>query len=66
MKILLPEGVIRHDNKSYEEVIIPVSEPAPINVGNERVAISALDEVCFISPSSSNSIFLIALFVSNA
>lgn len=45
VKVLLPEGVVRNDNKSYEEVIIPVSEPAPLSVGNERVAISSLDEI---------------------
>lgn len=33
-KMLLPEGVFRHDHKTYEEVNIPVSEPAPITVGN--------------------------------
>lgn len=43
--IMLPEGVIRNDKKSYEEVIIPVAETAPVNVGNERVAISSLDDI---------------------
>lgn len=43
--MMLPEGVIRHDKKAYEEVNIPVAEAAPVNVGNERVAISSLDDV---------------------
>lgn len=41
----LPEGVTRKDNKMYEEVSIPVSEPAPLNVGSKLVSIASLDEV---------------------
>lgn len=42
---MLPEGVQRHDNHMYEEVVIPINESAPLNVGNERVAIAELDNV---------------------
>jgi activating signal cointegrator complex subunit 3 len=45
MKVLLPENVERIDNKQYEEVTIPVSEPAPLSVGNKLIAVTSLDEV---------------------
>ncbi|GLG93341.1 Putative activating signal cointegrator 1 complex subunit 3 B [Gryllus bimaculatus] len=44
-KMMLPVGVERTDNKMYEEVNIPTSEPAPLSVGNKLVEISSLDEV---------------------
>nr|CAD7458407.1 unnamed protein product [Timema tahoe] len=48
-KMMLPANVERRDTKQYEEVNIPVSEQAPVNVGNKLVSISSLDEVqrCF-------------------
>lgn len=48
LKMMLPEGVVRIDNKTYEEVNIPTCEPAPTSVGNKLIAISTLDEVSFI------------------
>jgi activating signal cointegrator complex subunit 3 len=42
---MLPSDVKRTDNKQYEEVNIPVSEPAPVSVGNNLVPVSSLDEV---------------------
>lgn len=44
-KLMLPLGVHRVDTKTYEEVNIPTSEAAPVNVGNQLVEISSLDEV---------------------
>nr|CAD7572321.1 unnamed protein product [Timema californicum] len=44
-KMMLPENVERRDTKQYEEVNIPVSEQAPVNVGNKLVSISSLDEI---------------------
>lgn len=44
-KLLLPENVHRSDNKLYEEVRIPVSDPPYLAVGNTRVQISDLDEI---------------------
>nr|XP_026497272.1 activating signal cointegrator 1 complex subunit 3 isoform X1 [Vanessa tameamea]XP_026497273.1 activating signal cointegrator 1 complex subunit 3 isoform X1 [Vanessa tameamea]XP_026497274.1 activating signal cointegrator 1 complex subunit 3 isoform X2 [Vanessa tameamea] len=45
LKLLLPENAVRTDNKEYEEIVIPKSEPAPLEVGNKRVPISDLDEI---------------------
>lgn len=45
VKMKLSADVKRTDNKQYEEVNIPVSEPAPVSVGNNLVPISSLDEV---------------------
>lgn len=45
MKLVLPDNVQRKDTKEYEEVILPKSEPAPLEVGNKRVQISEMDEV---------------------
>jgi activating signal cointegrator complex subunit 3 len=45
MKMLLPENVTRKDTKEYEQVDIPISKPAPLTVGEERVKISSLDEL---------------------
>jgi len=43
--MVLSSDVKRTDCKQYEEVNIPVSEPAPLSVGNNLVQISSLDEV---------------------
>ncbi|XP_021913277.1 activating signal cointegrator 1 complex subunit 3 isoform X2 [Zootermopsis nevadensis] len=45
VKVMLSSDVKRTDNKQYEEVNIPVSEPAPLSVGNNLVSISSLDEI---------------------
>ena len=45
MQLLLPAGFERENNKLYEEVNIPPSDPAPTNIGSMRVAIADLDEV---------------------
>jgi len=45
VKVMLSSDVRRTDCKQYEEVNIPVSEPAPVSVGNNLVQISSLDEV---------------------
>lgn len=49
-KLVLPENVQRSDNKLYEEVRIPASDPPPLTVGNNRIQIQDLDEIgqiCF-------------------
>ncbi|XP_038207200.1 activating signal cointegrator 1 complex subunit 3 [Zerene cesonia] len=45
MKLILPENAVRKDYKEYEEVVIPKNEPAPLEIGNTRVPISAMDEI---------------------
>lgn len=44
MKMMLPEDVKRIDTKVFEEVDIPISPPAPLEVGNVLVPVSSLDE----------------------
>ncbi|XP_041983109.1 activating signal cointegrator 1 complex subunit 3 isoform X1 [Aricia agestis] len=44
-KLILPESAIRKDTKEYEEVIIPKNEPVLLEVGNQRVPISSMDEI---------------------
>ena len=43
--MLLPENIERKNNKVYEEVNIPPSDPAPTHVGQDRVRIDHLDDV---------------------
>uniref|UniRef100_A0A2Z5TZE8 U5 small nuclear ribonucleoprotein 200 kDa helicase n=1 Tax=Reticulitermes speratus TaxID=60591 RepID=A0A2Z5TZE8_9NEOP len=45
VKMMLSSDVRRMDCKQYEEVNIPLSEPAPLSVGNDLVQISSLDEI---------------------
>lgn len=45
VKMVLPVGVDRIDTKKFEEVNIPVTESAPLNIGNKFVQISSLDEI---------------------
>lgn len=45
LKLMLPENAVRKDNKEYEEVFIPKNEPQPLEVGNNLVPISELDEI---------------------
>ncbi|EDW14615.1 activating signal cointegrator 1 complex subunit 3 [Drosophila mojavensis] len=44
-RIALPDNAQRIDNKQWEEVKIPASEPPPLTVGNRRVQISELDDI---------------------
>ncbi|XP_035776945.1 activating signal cointegrator 1 complex subunit 3-like [Anopheles albimanus] len=44
-KIVLPENVERTDNKLYEEVKIPATDPPPLSIGSERIRVEMLDEI---------------------
>ncbi|XP_053566552.1 activating signal cointegrator 1 complex subunit 3 [Bombina bombina] len=44
-KLLLPEGIQRENNKVYEEVKIPVTEPMPIGFEEKPVFVKDLDEI---------------------
>ncbi|KAM4772205.1 activating signal cointegrator 1 complex subunit 3 [Rhinophrynus dorsalis] len=44
-KLLLPEGIQRENNKMYEEVKIPVTEPMPVGFEEKPVYIKDLDEI---------------------
>ncbi|XP_056343358.1 activating signal cointegrator 1 complex subunit 3 isoform X2 [Oenanthe melanoleuca] len=44
-KVVLPESVQRENNKMYEEVKIPHSEPMPIGIEEKIVYIKDLDEI---------------------
>uniref|UniRef100_A0A8C3F8J4 Activating signal cointegrator 1 complex subunit 3 n=1 Tax=Chrysemys picta bellii TaxID=8478 RepID=A0A8C3F8J4_CHRPI len=44
-KMLLPEAIQRENNKMYEEVKIPHSEPMPIGIEEKIVYIKDLDEI---------------------
>uniref|UniRef100_A0A1A9WJB5 U5 small nuclear ribonucleoprotein 200 kDa helicase n=1 Tax=Glossina brevipalpis TaxID=37001 RepID=A0A1A9WJB5_9MUSC len=44
-RISLPDYASRLDNRQYEEVKIPATEPPPLNVGNNRVNINDLDDI---------------------
>ncbi|XP_009872532.1 PREDICTED: activating signal cointegrator 1 complex subunit 3-like [Apaloderma vittatum] len=44
-KVFLPEAVQRENNKTYEEVKIPHSEPMPIGIEEKIVYIKDLDEI---------------------
>ncbi|XP_037940900.1 activating signal cointegrator 1 complex subunit 3 [Teleopsis dalmanni] len=44
-RIFLPDSATRIDNKQYEEVKIPATEPPPLQVGENRIKISDLDEI---------------------
>ncbi|KAI8920167.1 Sec63 Brl domain-containing protein [Powellomyces hirtus] len=43
-KFALPVGTEREEYQDYEEIIIPVSKPAPVRTSERRIAISELDE----------------------
>ena len=49
VQLVLPLGFERKDDKVYEEVTIPPSDPAPVGIGKDRVRVDSLDEVCFTS-----------------
>lgn len=44
-KLLLPESADRQDNKMYEEITIPAVPSSSLEVGNERIKISSLDDI---------------------
>lgn len=44
-KLMLPEGIKRENNKMYEEVTIPPSDPMSIGFEEKPIYISELDEV---------------------
>ncbi|DAA26231.1 TPA: hypothetical protein BOS_9689, partial [Bos taurus] len=44
-KMILPEGIQRENNKIYEEVKIPYTEPMPIGFEEKPVYIQDLDEI---------------------
>ncbi|XP_055781435.1 activating signal cointegrator 1 complex subunit 3 [Salvelinus fontinalis] len=44
-KLMLPEGIKRENNKMYEEVEIPPSDPMPIGFEEKPIYISELDEI---------------------
>ncbi|XP_059556832.1 activating signal cointegrator 1 complex subunit 3 isoform X2 [Myotis daubentonii] len=44
-KMILPEGIQRENNKMYEEVKIPHSEPMPVGFEEKPVYIQDLDEI---------------------
>ncbi|XP_006881253.1 PREDICTED: activating signal cointegrator 1 complex subunit 3 [Elephantulus edwardii] len=44
-KMILPEGIQRDNNKIYEEVKIPYSQPMPIGLEEKPVYIQDLDEI---------------------
>ncbi|XP_047413665.1 activating signal cointegrator 1 complex subunit 3 isoform X2 [Sciurus carolinensis] len=44
-KMILPEGIQRENNKLYEEVRIPYSEPMPVGLEEKPVYIQDLDEI---------------------
>ncbi|KAH8310481.1 hypothetical protein KR044_001580 [Drosophila immigrans] len=44
-RIALPEQAQRIDNKQWEEVKIPASEPPPLTVGNQRIKVADLDDI---------------------
>ncbi|MEE6475929.1 hypothetical protein FKM82_010901 [Ascaphus truei] len=44
-KLLLPEGIQRENNKMYEEVKIPATEPMPIGFEEKPIHIKDLDEI---------------------
>uniref|UniRef100_A0A0K2UGB9 U5 small nuclear ribonucleoprotein 200 kDa helicase n=1 Tax=Lepeophtheirus salmonis TaxID=72036 RepID=A0A0K2UGB9_LEPSM len=44
-KIALPVGFERKDHKKFEEVYIPASEKAPVDVGKNLIPIETLDDI---------------------
>ncbi|CAH2252491.1 activating signal cointegrator 1 complex subunit 3 isoform X1 [Pelobates cultripes] len=44
-KLLLPEGIQRENNKMYEEVRIPPTEPMPIGFEEKPIFVKDLDEI---------------------
>ncbi|KAH9490921.1 activating signal cointegrator 1 complex subunit [Bulinus truncatus] len=44
-KIVLPENFEKKDDKLYEEINIPPSNPAPTEIGKNQIRIDSLDEI---------------------
>lgn len=44
-KMALPESAVRTNTAKYEEINIPLSEPAPTEVGNQLIPIASLDDI---------------------
>nr|CAH0109762.1 unnamed protein product [Daphnia galeata] len=44
-KMALPESAVRTNTSKYEEINIPLTEPAPTEVGNHLIPIASLDEI---------------------
>ncbi|ESO93256.1 hypothetical protein LOTGIDRAFT_189896 [Lottia gigantea] len=44
-KLYLPGGFDKTDSKLYEEINMPPSDPAPVDIGNKLVPIDSLDEI---------------------
>ena len=42
---MLPSKFERENNATFEEVYIPSTEQAPVNVGRNRIKVADLDEV---------------------
>lgn len=59
MKIALPEGFTRAYDDVMEEVDIPMSDPAPPEVGANLINIKELDEVCYYSVLNYDTLFVI-------
>nr|KAG5694899.1 hypothetical protein BaRGS_029516 [Batillaria attramentaria] len=55
-KLVLPDGFERKDDKTYEEINIPPSDPAPTNIGRERVAVASLDEIARLAFKGTKSL----------
>ncbi|CAG5136749.1 unnamed protein product, partial [Candidula unifasciata] len=65
-KLVLPENCTHKDDKMYEEVSIPPSDPAPIEIGEARVAISSLDEIAQLAFKNTESLNRIQSIVFNS
>ena len=46
--MLLPLGFDRKDDRKFQEVHIPPSDPPPTHIGKKLVPISELDEVPYV------------------
>lgn len=67
--MLLPEAIERENNKMFEEVKIPHSEPMPIGIEEKPVYIKDLDEVrksiyvCLLKKKDSVFYYLIIISI---
>ncbi|ELT88015.1 hypothetical protein CAPTEDRAFT_159536 [Capitella teleta] len=55
-KMNLPVGFDRENNKDYEEVNIPPSDPPPVQIGRRLIPISELDEIGQVAFSGMKSL----------
>lgn len=63
-RIILPENVKRTDSQLCEQVDIPIPIIDPLTVGNNRVTISSLDEVCIKLHKLASQARILKLFYS--